>query len=83
MLDAAEKIVRITVAAAAARDETSLPTSALPTHEAVIFEGVRTDDVLQQRLEEALIVLLDAVQEGCTQGTIGSDVVWIDTTGGA
>lgn len=81
VVDVAESIVRVTIAAASAKEEATLPTVAPGEHAVLLIEGVRTDDVLAQRTAEALLVVLDAVQEGCAQGTIKAELVWIDTTG--
>jgi serine/threonine protein kinase len=81
VMDVAESIVRVSIAAVATMDEASMRTAAMREHTTLLIEGVQADDVLAQRVAEALLVLLDAVQEGCAQGTIGAELMWIDTTG--
>jgi len=81
VLDAADCIVRVNVGAAVTKEPASLPSLATPHQTTPVFQGVRADDVLAQRLTEILLFVLDAAQELCAQSGVATSPVWLSIPG--
>jgi serine/threonine protein kinase len=82
VVDPAAGIVRVNVAAAITSQPNTLPPEPRPPT-TQLFQGVRADDVLAQRLTDVLVLTLDTVQEWCAQGRVTSEVQWLSLPGGA
>lgn len=82
VVDAAAGIVRVNVGAGVANEATALPPTALAASMTQVFQGVRADDVLAQRLTDALLATLDTVQEWCAQNRVTPTVQWVAGLGG-
>ncbi|MGK3995653.1 serine/threonine-protein kinase [Sorangium sp. So ce1024] len=82
VVDAVRSVVAVRAAAAvtAATHASILPPVAPSERLVELFQGVRADDVLAERLTNALIVALDATQELCAQGRVSEEPTWIPVT---
>lgn len=83
VVDAVAGIVRVNVGAAVTNDATVLPGTAPDSSMNQVFQGVRADDVLAQRLTDVLLLTLDTAQEWCAQNRVTPTVQWIPGLGGA
>jgi eukaryotic-like serine/threonine-protein kinase len=82
VVDAAAAIVHVNVGAALCSDPTALPPVAPLASSKQIFQGVRADDVLAQRLTDVLLLVLDTAQESCAQSRVTAAPEWIAIAGG-
>jgi serine/threonine protein kinase len=77
VVDPAANIVLVRGASAATTDLASLPPTAPPERMVQIFQGVRADDVLAERLTNVLLSAMDGTQESCAQSTVGAPPRWL------
>jgi eukaryotic-like serine/threonine-protein kinase len=81
VLDAGGSLMQVEVAVALVKEAAQLPTEASSQASVKIFQGVRTDDVLAQRLTDVLLLAVDTAQEACAQCSVPPTAQWLDLPG--